>query len=164
MTRVPAQSLLAPLAGAFPRVGRVTWIGVRPARHAPVRVVETASAIVGRGLDGDRYGHAGSREVTLVQAEHLPVIATLLGRAAIDPAILRRNVVVAGINLVALKDRRLRLGDAVLEITGACHPCSRMEAALGEGGYNAMRGHGGVNARVVEGGAFTLASAAIALE
>lgn len=58
----------------------------------------------------------------------------------------------SGINLLALHDRRFRIGSALLEGTGLCHPCSRMEEALGQGGYNAMRGHGGITARVLEGG------------
>ncbi len=57
-----------------------------------------------------------------------------------------------GINLLALKDKTFRIGQAVLETTGECHPCSRMEENLGPGGYNAVRGHGGITARVVEAG------------
>jgi MOSC domain-containing protein YiiM len=60
--------------------------------------------------------------------------------------------VTAGINLLALKDHRFRIGGAVLETSGECHPCSRMEAALGPGGYNALRCQGGITARVVTGG------------
>lgn len=67
------------------------------------------------------------------------------------PAQLRRNLMVEGINLLALKGRRFRIGAAVLEWSGECHPCSRMDEELGIGGYNAMRSHGGITARVIAG-------------
>lgn len=70
----------------------------------------------------------------------------------VRPEQLRRNIVVSGINLLALKNQSFQLGEAVLESTGPCHPCSRMEEALGAGGYNAMRGHGGITARVISPG------------
>lgn len=157
------QPTLAELMASFPRPGRLQWIGLRPARRAQPQTPGEAEIDAG-GLAGDRYaGRSGRRAVTLIQAEHLPVIAALCGLETIDPALLRRNLVVSGINLLALRDRRLRIGDAVLEGTGPCDPCSRMEEALGEGGYNAMRGHGGITARVVEPGRIRLGDAVRAL-
>ena len=126
--------------------------------------VEQIEAVTGKGLVGDRYtSGSGKRGVTLIQAEHLPVIAALSGHASVAPALLRRNVVVSGLPLIALKERRFRLGDVVLEGTGECDPCSNMEKALGPGGFNAMRNHGGLCARIVEGGVFRLGDAVIAL-
>ena len=90
--------------------------------------------------------------MTLVTAESLAAIASHLGVDVVVPEALRRNVVVRGINLVALKGRRFRIGDAILEASGECHPCSRIEASLGTAGYNAARGLGGITARVVQGG------------
>ena len=106
------------------------------------------------GLGGLKVGGLtpGKRQVTLIQAEHLSVIAALAGLETVTPEHLRRNVVVSGLALLALKDRRFRIGDVLLEGTGECHPCSRMEEAFGPGGYNAVRGHGGITARVLEGG------------
>lgn len=107
-----------------------------------------------RGMEGDRFsGRAGNpRQVTLIQQEHLKVIASCLHLEAVSPLLLRRNIVVSGINLLALKDKMFRIGDAVLEFSGLCHPCSKMERQLGAGGYNAVRGHGGITARVCNAG------------
>lgn len=149
-----SELLVKELLAVIPRVGKLEWIGLRPAHRAPVRVVASVHAEAGRGLTGDRYAESPGtkRQVTLIQAEHLPVIAALTGHTAIPPEWLRRNLVVSGINLLALKDRRFRIGAVVLEGSGLCQPCSRMEAVLGPGGYNAMRGHGGITACVLNGG------------
>jgi MOSC domain-containing protein YiiM len=160
----PADSALGRLMAPLPRNGRVDWIGVRPGRDEPVIERDEVIAETGAGLVGDRYaGGSGKRGVTLIQAEHLPVIATLAGLDAVRPAALRRNLVVSGIPVIALKGRRFRVGDVVLEGTDPCDPCSKMEAALGVGGYNAMRGHGGLCARVIEGGTIRLGDAVVAL-
>lgn len=145
---------LTELLACLPQRGVVEWIGVRPARRVPVVRVEEVEARMGAGLTGDHFSGSpeNKRQVTLIQAEHLEVIASLLGRDSVDPAILRRNIVVRGINLLALNGARFSIGCALLEGTGGCHPCSRMEEVLGRGGYNAMRGHGGVTARVLQSG------------
>ena len=147
-------SPLARLLDAPMRPGRAVWIGLRPVRRAPMQAVDTAMLDPEQGLIGDHYSSrtGGARHVTLIQAEHLSAIASHLGRDAVAPEQLRRNIVIAGINLAALKGRRFALGKALLEATGECHPCSRMEENLGPGGYNAVRGHGGITARVVAGG------------
>lgn len=141
----------------LPQVGEVKWIGVRPGKRAAVNVLSRVEADAGQGLVGDRYaGRSGERQVTLIQWEHLPVIASLCGGIDVRPEMLRRNVAVAGINLLALRNRRFTIGEAELEYTGTCDPCSFMEQTLGPGGYNAMRGHGGITARVLQGGAIAM--------
>ena len=146
-------SPLRRLTDTFPNAGRVEWIGVRPQPRAQVVAVMEVEARADRGLTGDhRSRRPGSRrQVTLIQQEHLGVISALLGHT-VDPAQTRRNLVVSGLNVLALKDEIFAIGDVVLEGTGPCEPCSRMETNLGSGGYNAMRGHGGVTARVLIGG------------
>jgi MOSC domain-containing protein YiiM len=141
----------------FPRAGTVEWIGVRPRHRAEPIALAEVNAVTDLGLEGDHYAKAGGkRQVTLIQAEHLDVVAGLAGIEQAEPDRLRRNIVVSGISLYALRDRRFRIGGALLEGTGTCDPCSRMEEALGPGGYNAMRGHGGITARILEGGVIRL--------
>ena len=167
MATLSPDSELYRLMSQFPRGGRVRWIGLRPARDVGMESVEAVEAVAGQGLVGDRYMKAsgsGKRGITLIQDEHLPAIAALSGRDAVSPALLRRNVVVAGIPLIALKGRRFRIGDVLLEGTDGCDPCSRMETALGPGGYNAMRGHGGLCARILEGGELRLGAEVVAVD
>lgn len=168
--------------------GELRWIGLRPARRQPMEAVVHCRAVAGLGLEGDRRmaGRSGSaRQVTLISEEfihcigqHLAArparqlslmampassgVADVMG-SAIDPALLRRNLVVSGINLNALRYRRFRLGGAVFEATAHCHPCSRMESALGPGGFAAMMGLGGLCAKILVGGDIALGDALIPL-
>lgn len=137
--------------------GLVEVIIVRGSPREAARTIAATMALARIGLADDRLGQRGeaelsTRQVTLIQAEHLPVIARLARVEHIDPLGLRRNLVISGINLLALKNARLLVGEATLEIVGPCQPCSRMEEAIGPGGYAAMRGHGGMTARVLVGG------------
>lgn len=146
---------LAELRKGFAGAGQVDWIGLRPERKADLVAVDHVT-VTEAGLRGD-HGRAGKRAVTLIQAEHLPVIAALCS-SDVQAEILRRNIVISGINLTALREFKVQIGSAVLQITVPCAPCSRMERLLGRGGYNAMRGHGGWCASVVEPGEIALGS------
>jgi MOSC domain-containing protein YiiM len=146
-------SMLAKLIEAPVRPGEVRWIGVRPARRAEMVELQEVQLEVGKGLIGDRYsGTNGQRQVTLVESESLSSIASHLGRDRVLANELRRNIVVKGLNLLALKNRQFRIGEAILETSGECHPCSRLEEILGVGGYNAVRGLGGITAQVIQSG------------
>lgn len=163
MSRAGTSPLLARIARGL-RPGRVEWIGLRPERRAPVRAVDRAVALEGLGLDGDRrvQGRRGSgRQVTLIAAEHLDVVARLLERGPIDPALLRRNLVVSGINLLALRHQPFRIGEVRLRGTAHCHPCSRMDENLGPGGHGAMLGHGGICAVIEAGGTLRVGDAVV---
>ena len=141
----------------YPLEGKVQWIGIRPSRTEEQIVLSAVDAIVGKGLEGDRYsGQSGKRDVSIIQAEHLEIVGRLLDKSTIDPLLTRRNIVVSGINLVSLKGKTIRFGSAELEVTGPCATCSKMETNLGAGGYNAMRGHGGITARVVKTGTISV--------
>lgn len=144
--------------------GRIEAIVVRGHPREAARSIPQTMALAGIGLADDRLGQRGeaelsTRQVTLIQQEHLPLIAAFARSGPLDPVDLRRNLVVSGINLLSLKNARLRVGDALIQLVGPCAPCSRMEEVIGPGGYAAMRGHGGMTARILEGGAIRVGDA-----
>jgi MOSC domain-containing protein YiiM len=157
---------MAELLNTLPQQGRVEWIGLRPERRLPLQQVTEVQAVPGKGLIGDRFSGTvdSKRQVTLIQAEHIAAVASFMQMPYLDPGLLRRNIVVSGINLLALKDKQFQIGEATLEMTGPCHPCSRMEENLGPGGYNAMRGHGGITAKVVKEGVIRVGDSVSAFE
>lgn len=158
---------LRTLTATLPAAGRLEAIVLRPQRRGAAVLVSEAEAVAQRGLTGDHTsrGRSAKRQVTLLQAEHLPVIAALTGRP-VQATDLRRNLVISGVNLLAARAPfadvvlHVHIGSSVvIEATGPCAPCSRMEEVLGPGGYNAMRGHGGMTARVLAGGVLRVGDA-----
>ena len=145
--------------------GKVEWIGISSGPRSEIKTQDTVRIVTG-GVEGDHHcrpTRKSKRQVTLIQAEHIPVVEAILGRGKIDPALLRRNLVVSGINLAALKYQTFQIGTAVLEGSGNCPPCSRMEENLGPGGYAAMLAHGGITAVVVSEGVVSLGDVVSAL-
>ena len=137
------------------QAARVEWIGISPGNRQPIEPRDEVIVAVGTGVEGDYHSKkkpGGDRHVTLIQAEHFAVIAANTGRDSVSPELFRRNIVVRGIELAPLIGRRFRLGEALLEGTGPCTPCSRMDENLGAGGRLAMSGLGGLTAVVIEPG------------
>ena len=135
---------------------RLIWIGLRPERRAAIDERISAVAKADSGLVGDRatQGRHSHRQLTLITTTDLEVLARSLGRK-VEPAELRRNLLMEG-SPSWKKGLQYRLGDVLLEVTGPCEPCGRMREVLGQSGYLAMRGHGGVIARILRGGLLEL--------
>ena len=145
--------------------GKVDWIGISSGPRSEIKSQDSVRIVTG-GVEGDHHcrpTRKSKRQVTLIQAEHIPVVEAILGRGKIDPSLLRRNIVVSGINLAALKYQTFQIGTAVLEGSGNCPPCSRMEENLGPGGYASMLAHGGITAVVVSEGVVSLGDTVSAL-
>lgn len=153
--------LINSILAQAPQTGRVERIALRPGKgKAPV---ETSSWDLGTQASKD-YGRSKKRAVTLIQKEHLPIIASLLGRDDWDYTVLRRNVLVSGINLRALMGWRFQIGSAILRGTVECDPCEQMEATLGPGTLHAMIGHGGICAAIETPGVFQVGDTITRLE
>ncbi len=146
--------------------GKLEWIGLRTERRGEIQIVEHAQAIVGLGLEGDHRclkTPGSARQVTIISREYIHQIAQQLGVDFIDPAFLRRNLVISGMNMNLLRFQRLQIGDVILETSALCDPCSRMDENLGKGGAAAMFGYGGLCAKIIQGGNIAVGDAVIRL-
>ena len=147
-----AEPVIKELLNVLPQVGEVVSMTIRPVRKQTPDYQMELRAEAGSGLVGDHFSAKSTkREVTLIQSEHLDAVASIL-KKDVPHHLTRRNIMVKGINLLALKGQKFKIGEAIFEGTGECHPCSRMEENFGPGGYNTMRGHGGITAKIIQSG------------
>lgn len=146
--------------------GKLEWIGLRTERGGEIQIVESAKALIGLGLEGDHRclkTPGSARQVTLISREYIQQIAQQLGMDCIDPVLLRRNLVISGMNMNLLRFQRLQIGEAIFETSALCDPCSRMDENLGAGGAAAMFGYGGLCAKVIQGGRIAVGDTVIRL-
>lgn len=137
-------------------MAELKYIGLRPSKRAEINIVDNVQ-VDERGLVGDRYNTwLGDRNVTLFREEGLADAWEKLGKKGTpDPTRTRRNLMVAGMGseLKKMKGDRIQIGkEVLLEVTGYCHPCTRMDETFGPGGLKAMAGEGGLTARVIRTG------------
>jgi MOSC domain-containing protein YiiM len=138
----------------------VEGIFLAPESGAEMKSVEVATALEGCGLEGDRYcagiGH-WSRfgrvcEVTFIAAEDLDYIERETG-VSVNDGQHRRNVVTRGISLKTLRrGERFRVGEVVFEYRGPRSVCRYIERLTEPGMTQALKGRGGICARVIENG------------
>ena len=142
-------------------LGTVEGLAVAPAAEAPMRLLETAQAVAGRGLDGDRYaagagtfssrgGRRPGYDLTLIAAEVLDELAAT--GQPLDFAGTRRNVLTRGIDLYALVGRRFRIGDVECEGLRLCEPCVHLDRISGPGILRPLIHRGGLRADVLSDG------------
>jgi len=148
------------LRGGLVMVAFVEGIFLAPEGGAQMKGVQAATALEGCGLEGDRYcagtGH-WSRfgrvcEVTFIAAEDLQNIEREIG-VSVKNGEHRRNVVTRGISLKTLRrGERFRVGEVVFEYRGPRSVCRYIERLTEPGMTQALKGRGGICARVIENG------------
>src|SRR5439155_3607647 len=109
--------------------GKLLGIATRPAQRAPMNEVFTARITTGRGVDGDTRGKPGRRQVTVMTRSAWEAACAELGADWLPWTTRRANLLVDGIELQGKIGYDLRVGDAVLTISGETRPCERMNQA-----------------------------------
>ncbi len=141
-------------------MGRVVAVYLADAGGLAMRSVQSAVAVAGQGLLGDRY-QAGTGEwcydrrlyddVTLIAAEALDAAGAEHG-VRLQGGVARRNVETRGVDLLALVGRHFLIGGVVLYGNRACEPCRYLDRVTGQPAKAALAGRGGLRATVVTGG------------
>ena len=132
--------------------GEILHLFIKRGHGLPMQEVASVEAVAGQGLEGDAsFGHP-RRQVLLVDQSNLDEFR-------LEPGQTRENIVVTGLSLVEIPaGTRLRVGRALLEVTGDCTPCGQMDS-IRPGLRNAIRGRRGLLARVLEGGRISVKDA-----
>jgi len=149
--------------------GAIEAIFVVPVGGEMMQQVTEAKALVGCGLEGDRYckrtGYwtgVDECEATFIQAEHLDEIARTTG-IGVNNGEHRRNIVTRGVELESLRGRQFQVGEAVFEYDRSRPPCSYIEGLTEPGMTRALVRRGGICARVVKSGRIRVGDTIIAL-
>jgi len=117
-----------------------------PKRRLPMEELSVADAITDLGFVGCSHArHGGKRQILLVDQETLQA-------TELRPGIIRENITTSGLNVNGLlPGERLRIGNALLEVTAVCTPCDQLEK-IRPGLRRELFGRRGMLCRVIEGG------------
>jgi MOSC domain-containing protein YiiM len=134
-----------------------------PGRHETVDVSEVR-CVAGRGIEGDRffdYKKDYKGQITFFAAEVFEALCEKLGVAGKSAAELRRNVITRGVDLTALYDREFEVQGVRFLGMGECTPCYWMDQAIGPGAEAALKGRGGLRAKILSDGKLAVDAAVV---
>jgi len=139
--------------------GVVEGIYVTSQGSAAMERVEEVTTVEGCGIEGDRYcegtgfwtRYGDVCQVTLIEGEDLDFIENELGISVKDGQ-HRRNIITRGVRLLDLRRKRFRVGEVLLEFDRSRPPCRHVQDLSEPGMTRALKGRGGICARVVEAG------------
>ncbi len=137
-------------------------IYIAAAAGEAMRAVDSAEAVAGRGLQGDRY-YAGSGHWQLIEGCQLTLITehelraakhktTLQIETALDHGGHRRNLVIAGLQLKQLQGKSFRIGSAVFRYDKPRPPCGYIDQVSGHGMGRALSHNSGICIKVISSG------------
>jgi MOSC domain-containing protein YiiM len=138
----------------------VISIHVAAVGGAPMKPVTNVLAVVGKGLEGDRYASklgtysnqpGSGRDVTLIEIEAIEALKRDYG-IDLDPGLARRNIVTRGVPLNHLVEKEFKIGEAILRGTRLCDPCAHMEKLTVKGTLRGLIHRGGLRAEIMKGG------------
>jgi len=140
-------------------MGRLVGIYVAPRKAAEPQEAQQVTAVVGKGLEGDRYCEGQgtfskgdpSNEVTLIELEAIEALDRDYD-IKLPPAETRRNLITEGIALNHLVGRDFRVGAVSLRGLRLCEPCGHLEKLTMNGVERGLRHRGGLRAQVVSSG------------
>ena len=133
--------------------GRVEAIYISAKKGDHPHEVDSAAAVAGKGLEGNRYFDTGrpEQELTLIESEQLDYARAEHG-LEIDAAASGRNILTSGVDLNALVGRRFRVGGVECRGIELCEPCTTFQARTVPGALKAMVHRAGLNAEILVGG------------
>jgi MOSC domain-containing protein YiiM len=110
-------------------MGTLLGIATRERSKGPMKLHERARITKASGVEDDFRGRSPGRSVVVLTREGWDAACRDLGQS-LDWTTRRANIFVEGVNLTDQTGERLRVGEVVLEITGECDPCHRMESSI----------------------------------
>ena len=139
--------------------GVVEGIFIASKGSAAMERVEEVRTIEGCGIEGDRYcegtgfwsRYGDVCEVTLIESEDLDYIQNELG-ISVKNGEHRRNIITREIRLTNLRRKRFRVGETLLEYDRSRPPCRHVQDLSEPGMTRALKGRGGICARVGRAG------------
>ena len=144
--------------------GHVEGIFLSAERGVLPEPVESARALAGRGLEGNRYFYDDAppgRAITLIAAEAVEAMEREHG-ISIEPRESRRNVVTRGVDVNDLVGKRFRVGDVECRGVELCEPCADLQAMTKPGVIKGLLHRGGLNADILSDGAINVGDAVVA--